>query len=72
MFKIHRGLSPKILKETSVSKTISYNFRRNDTFERRHVHYVYHVIDSLWFVGLEIWDLVSVELKQSEILTPSN
>ena len=35
MFKIHRGLSPEILRETFVSKTSSYNLYRNDTFEIR-------------------------------------
>ena len=35
MFKIHKGLSPEILGETFVSKTSSYNLRRNDTFEKR-------------------------------------
>ena len=40
MYKIHRGLSPKILRETFVSKTSSYNLRRNDTFEKRKVHSV--------------------------------
>ena len=36
MFKIHRGLSPEILRETFASKTSSYNFYRNNTFESRH------------------------------------
>ena len=53
MFKIHRGLSPEILRETFVSKTSSYNLRRNDTFKKRKVH----------SVGPKIWDLVPVELK---------
>ena len=47
MFKIHRGLSPEILRETFVSKTSSYNIRRNDTFEKRQVHSVYHGTESL-------------------------
>ena len=34
MFKIHRGLSPEILRETFVPKTSSYNLRRNDTFKK--------------------------------------
>ena len=68
MFKIHRGLSPEILRETSVSKTSSYNLRRNDTFGKRKVHYVYHGTESLLFLGPKIWDLVPVELKQSETL----
>ena len=38
MFKIHRGLSPEILRETFVSKTSSYNPRRNGTFKRRKQH----------------------------------
>ena len=42
MFKIHRGLSPEILRETFVPKTSSYNLRRNDTFEKRKVHSVYN------------------------------
>ena len=63
MFKIHQGLSPEILRETFVSKTSSYNFRRNDTFEKRHVHSVYHGTKSLLFLGSKIWDLIPVELK---------
>ena len=44
MFKFHRGLSPEILSETFVSKKSLYNLRKNDTFEKRQVHSVYHVI----------------------------
>ena len=49
MFKIHRGLSPEILRETFVSKTSSYNLRRNDTFEKHQVHSPYHITESLSF-----------------------
>ena len=63
MFKIYRGLSPEILRETFVSKTSSYNLRRNDTFEKRKVHSVYHGTESLSFLGPKIWDLVPAELK---------
>ena len=41
MFKIHRGLSPEILRETFVFKTSSYNHRRNDTFEKRYKFTLY-------------------------------
>ena len=64
MFKIHR----KVLRETFVSKTSSYNLRRNTTFEKRHVHSVHHGTESLSFLGPKIWNLVPVELKQSESL----
>ena len=33
MFKIHRALSPEILRETFMSKTNSYNLCKNDAFE---------------------------------------
>ena len=68
MFKIHRGLSQEILRKIFASKTSSHNLRRNDTFEKRQVHSVYHGTESLLFLGLKIWDLVPVELKQSESL----
>ena len=68
MFKIHRGLSPEILRETFVPKTSSYNLRRNDTFEKHKVHSVYRGPEWLSFLGPKIWDLVPIELKQSETL----
>ena len=68
MFKFHRGLSPEILRGTFVPKTILYNLRKNDTFERRQVHSVYHGTKSLSFLGSKIWDFVPVELKQSKSL----
>ena len=66
MLKFDRALSPEILKETFVSKTSSYNLRRNNPFEKRQVHCVYHGTESLSFSGQRKWDLVPVELKQSE------
>ena len=68
MFKIHRGLPSEILRETSVSKTSLYNLGRNDNFEKRKVYSVYQGTESLSFLGPKIWDLVPVELKQSETL----
>ena len=68
IFKIHRGLPPEILRETFVSKTSSYNLRRNDTFQKCQVYSVYQGSESLSFLGPKIWDLVPVELKQSERL----
>ena len=51
MFKIHRGLSPEILRETFVSKTSSYNLRRNDTFEKRQAYSVCQGTESLSILG---------------------
>ena len=68
IFKIHRGLSPEILRETFMCKTSSYNLRRNDTFEKRIVHSVYHGTESSSPLCSKTWDLVPVELKRSEAL----
>ena len=68
MFKIHRGLSPDILREIFVAKINLHNLRRNNNFERRQVHSVYHGTESLSFLGPKNWDLVPLELKQLESL----
>ena len=68
MFKIHRGLSPDILREIFLPKISLHNLRRNNTFERGHVRSVYHGTKSLSFLGPKIWDLVPLELKQLESL----
>ena len=52
MFKIHRSLSPKILRETFVSKTSSYNLPRN---EKRKGHFVNHGTETLSFLDPKIW-----------------
>ena len=70
MYKIHQGLSPEILRETFESKTGSYNLLKNDSFEIRQVHSVYHTTKSLSFLGPKIWDLAPLKMKQAGI--PSN
>ena len=49
MFKIHWALSPEILRETFEPETSSCNLRRNDNFEKRKMHSVYHSTESLSF-----------------------
>ena len=61
-------MPPEILRETFVSKTSSCNLPRNDTFEKRQGHSVYHATESLSFLGPKRFDLIPVELKQSESL----
>ena len=56
MFKIHRDLSPEILRETFVSKTSSYNLPKSDTSEKRKMHSVHHGTEGLLFLGPKICD----------------
>ena len=41
---------------------------RNDTFEKRQMHSLYHGTESLSFLGPKIWNLVPMKLKQSDSL----
>ena len=61
-------ISPESLREKFVSKTSSYNLRRNDTFEKRQAHSVYHGTELLSFSCPKILNLVPLRLKQSEAL----
>ena len=72
MFKIHRGLSPDILREIFVPKISLYNLRRNNTFEQRQVHSVYHGTELLSFLGLKMWDLLPSNLSNWKVLKSSN
>ena len=49
-------------------KTITYDFRNKNNFERRKVNSVYNGTESLSFLGPKIWDLVPPELKELESL----
>ena len=62
MLKIHRGLSPVILRKIFVPKISLHNLRII------FVHSVYHSAELLSVLGPQIWDLVSLELKQLESL----
>ena len=51
-------------RNLQVLATNSNNLRRNDTFEKRQVHSVYHSTELLSFLDPKVWDLVPVEFKQ--------
>ena len=51
--RLYVTLPSDILKNISVFKTNSYNFRRNNNFERRQVHFVCHDTQSLSISGPE-------------------
>ena len=68
MFKISRNLCPELLNDIFLKRTNPYNLRRNDTFYSRQVHSVYHGTESLSFLGSKIWELVPLEIKESETL----
>ena len=68
MYKIANNMSPDLLNEIFTPKIGPYNLRRNHSFTSRQVHTVYHGTESLSFLGPKIWDLVPIDIKQSETL----
>ena len=66
MFKISNNLSPDIVKEIFQERFVPYNLRRNNSFTSRQVNSAYHGTESLSFLGPKIWDLVPLEIKESE------
>ena len=68
MLKIHRDLSPDILREIFAPKISSYNLRRNNTFKRRQVHTVYHCVKSVQIRSF-LWSVFSrIRTEYGEIL----
>ena len=67
--KVLHGFSPPILNDIFVPFSRPYNFRRNDTLQRRRVNSVRHGTESISFLGPKIWDLVPSDIKLSQSLS---
>ena len=68
MFKISNNMSPEIVTEIFEKRENPYGFRNNNAFRRRQVNSVYHGTESLSFLGPKIWDMLPLEIKESESL----
>ena len=69
IYKVLHGFSPPILNDIFVPVSRPYNFRRNDTLQRRRVNSVRHGTESVSFLGPKIWDLVPSDIKSSQSLS---
>ena len=69
IYKVLHGFSPPILNDIFVPVSHPYNFRRNDTLQRRRVNSVRHGTESISFLGPKIWDLVPSDIKLSQSLS---
>ena len=61
--------TPSILNDIFVPVSHPYNFRRNDTLQRRRMNSVRHGTESVSFLGPKIWDLVPSDIKLSQSLS---
>ena len=69
IYKALHGFSPPILNDIFLPVSRPYNFRRNDTLQRRRVNSVRQGTESVSFLGPKIWDLVPSDIKLSQSLS---
>ena len=68
MFKSYNNLSPNIVNDIFEHNRATYNLRNRNFNRSRKVNSVYNGTESLSYLGPKIWDLVPIEIKQSENL----
>ena len=49
-------------------RNVTYNFRKNSTFETRNIKSVYYGPETTSFIGPKIWELLPSNIKDSENL----
>ena len=69
IYEVLLDFSPPILNDIFVPVSRPYNFRRNDTLQRRRVNSVRIDTGSISFFGPKIWDLVPSDVKLSQSLS---
>ena len=68
MFKVKNNIAPEIVKKLFERKMSPSDLRNNNLFKRRRVNSVWHGTESVSSLGPNIWDLVPIEIKESEPL----
>ena len=69
IYKVLHRFSPPILNDIFVPVSCPYNFRQNDTLQRRKVNFIRHGTESVSFLGPKIWYLVPSDIKLSQFLS---
>ena len=69
MFKTYKGMAPQIMNEVfSRNYALNYNLRRHPEFASRAINTVHYGSESLSFLGPKIWEMLPVDLKNSDSL----
>ena len=63
MFEVKRNLAPIIMTEVFRLKTRSFNTEHKSEFQRRNVKTVIYRSETASPLGPEVWDLISIELR---------
>ena len=67
MFQVKNSIVPEIMKELFAPKMSPDDLRNNNSFKRRRVNSVWHAIESVFYLGPKIWDLVPSEIKSESL-----
>ena len=68
MYKVKHNISPQLMNNIFVQKENTYDLRSNPTWKIRAVKSVYHGTESLSFRGPKTWDMLPIDIKNSESL----
>ena len=68
MFQIKHGQSPEIVSDIFAQATQHYNFRQNQEFRIPSVKSVYHVSESISYLGTKNWKIVPAKRKETNSL----
>ena len=69
LYKVHHGLAPELMNDIFKKRNVTYNFRKNSTFETRNIKSVYYGSETISFLGPKIWELLPSNIKNSENLS---
>ena len=71
MFKTYTGIAPQIMTEVFPKNyALNYNLRCHPKFPSRVINAVHLGSDSLKFLGPKIWEMLPLDLKNSDSLYP--
>ena len=68
LYKVRHGLAPELINDIFEKRNVTYNFRKNSTFETRNIKSVYYGSETISFIGPKIWELLPSNIKDSENL----
>ena len=68
IFKVHSNISPEVMKDVFKIKNHQYNFRRAVCLQRRNVNIALYGTERISFLGAQIGNLVTTNLKCSKSL----
>ena len=72
LYKVHHGLAPELMNDIFKKRNVTYNFRKNSTFETRNIKSVYYGSETISFIGPKIWELLPSNIRQSNIKDSEN